>query len=59
MSIVRTPIVSYHVVRTQIANGQPLSLFLHIGISTYQKSILPYTLFPTYFSQAYSPLEHS
>jgi hypothetical protein len=25
----------------------------------YQKSILPYTLFPTCLTQAYSPLEHS
>ncbi len=32
--------------------------FCTIGISMYQKSTLPYTLFLTYLPQAYSPLEH-
>jgi hypothetical protein len=31
--------------------------FCTIGISMYQKSTLPYTLFLTYLPQAYSPLE--
>ncbi len=43
-------------------NRESDSLFLPfctIGISMYQKSSLPYTLFLTYLPQAYSPLEHS
>ena len=43
-------------------NRESDSLFLPfctIGISMYQKSTLPYTLFLTYLPQAYSPLEHS
>ncbi len=33
--------------------------FCTIGISMYQKSTLPYTLFLTYLPQAYSPFERS
>ncbi len=33
--------------------------FCTIGISKYQKSTVPYTLFLTYLPQAYSPLERS
>jgi hypothetical protein len=43
-------------------NREGDSLFLSfctIGISMYQKSILPFTIFSTYLPQAYSPLEHS
>ncbi len=51
---------SYHIIRTQIAKvTAAFSLFCTIGISMYQKSTSPYTLFLTYLPQAYSPLERS
>ena len=38
---------------------QLLSLFFHYRNYYVPKSILPYTLFPIFLPQAYSPLEHS
>ena len=51
--------LSYHFDVHESWRWQPLSLFLHYRNSYLPKSILPYTLFPTYFPQAYSPSEHS
>jgi hypothetical protein len=49
---------SYHIVRTQIAKVTNFFPFCTIGISTYQKHILPYFIIPSTFSpQASSPLE--
>ncbi len=48
---------SYHIVRTGIAKVTEFLPFCTIGISMYQKSTVPYTLFLTYLPQAYSPLE--
>ena len=51
---------SYHIVRARIAKVTAFFLpFCTIGISLYQKSILPYFIFPsTFLPQASSPLEH-
>ena len=51
---------SYHIVRTGITKVTNFLPFCTIGISMYQKRILPYFIIPTTFSpQASSPLEHS
>ena len=63
-----TPSLSYHIVRKRIAKvtdflsfcpfGISIFPFLTIGISMYQKRILPYFIIPSTFSpQASSPLE--
>ena len=63
-----TPSLSYHIVRKRIAKvtdflsfcpfGIYIFPFLTIGISMYQKRILPYFIIPSTFSpQASSPLE--
>jgi hypothetical protein len=63
-----TPSLSYHIVRKRIAKvtdflsfcpfGIRIFPFLTIGISMYQKRILPYFIIPSTFSpQASSPLE--
>jgi len=65
-----TASLSYHIVRKQIAKvtdflsfcpfGISIFLFLTIGISMYQKRILPYFVIPSTFSpQAYSLLVRS
>jgi len=49
---------SYHIVSTQIARVTNLLPFCTIGVSMYQKHILPYFIIPSTFSpQASSPLE--
>jgi len=49
---------SYHIVRTRIAKVTNFFPFCTIGISMYQKRILPYFIIPSTFSpQASSPLE--
>ena len=49
---------SYHIVRTRIAKVTNFLPFCTIGISMYQKRILPYFIIPSTFSpQASSPLE--
>jgi hypothetical protein len=63
-----TPSLSYHIVRKRIAKltdflsfcpfGISIFPFLTIGISMYQKRVLPYFIIPSTFSpQASSPLE--
>ena len=65
-----TPSLSYHIVRKRIAKvtdflsfcpfGISIFPFLTIGISMYQKRILPYFIIPSTFSpQASSPLSHN
>jgi hypothetical protein len=65
-----TPSLSYHIVRKRIAKvtdflsfcpfGISIFPFLTIGISMYQKSILPHFIIPFTFSpQASSPFERS
>jgi hypothetical protein len=65
-----TPSLSYHIVRTRITKvtdflsffpfGISIFPFCTIGISMYQKRILPYFIIPSTFSpQASSPLERS
>ena len=65
-----TPSLSYQIVRKRIAKvtdflsfcpfGISIFPFLTIGISMYQKRILPYFIIPSTFSpQASSPLERS
>ncbi len=50
---------SYHIVRTRIAKVTNFLPFCTIGISMYQKSILPYFVIPSTFSlQASSPFSH-
>ncbi len=50
----------YHIVRTQIAKVTNFFPFCTIGISMYQKRIIPYFIIPSTFSpQASSPLERS
>jgi len=50
---------SYHIVRTRIAKVTNFFPFCTIGISMYQKRILPYFIIPSTFSpQASSPLSH-
>ncbi len=49
----------YHIVHTRIAKVTDFLPFCTIGISMYQTSTLPYTLFLTYLPQAYSSLEDS
>ena len=49
---------SYHIERTRIAKVTNFLPFCTIGISMYQKRILPYFIIPSTFSpQASSPLE--
>jgi hypothetical protein len=49
---------SYHIVRTRIAKVANFFPFSTIGISMYQKRILPYFVIPSTFSpQTSSPLE--
>jgi hypothetical protein len=51
---------SYHIVRTRIAKVTNFFPFWTIGISMYQKYILPYFIIPSTFSpQAYSLFERS
>jgi len=51
---------SFHIVRTQITKVTNFLSFCTIGISIYQKCILPYFIIPSTFSpQASSPLERS
>jgi hypothetical protein len=50
---------SYHIVRTRITKVTNFFPFCTIGISMYQKRILPYFIIPSTFSpQASSPLSH-
>ena len=70
LSLNLTPSLSYHIVRKRIAKvtdflsfcpfGISIFPFLTIGISMYQKRILPYFIIPSTFSpQVSSPLERS
>ena len=47
--------VPYVDTNVKVTNFLP---FCTIRISIRQESILPFTLFPTYLPQAYSPFEH-